>query len=281
MAAAPLRVFPRGSMIDLAQRSAAVVIGRGQSAPKSVDAILRSGLVSARSPAVPWRSLAGANLLENEPYMRGLYAIVDVTTLTRRHLPVLEVACAVAAARPAALQLRAKDLAPREVLHLLRALHPVCREWGVPLFANDRPDLAMLAGCEGVHVGQDDLPIRLIKRIAPMLRIGVSTHTLAQVDRALAEKPDYVAFGPVFETRSKQRPDDVVGIEALSSVVARSTVPVVAIGGIDLDRAQQVGRASHLAAAIAALLPEGVSNDDLAPITERTRTLHQALATAS
>jgi Thiamine monophosphate synthase len=89
--------------------------------------------------------------------MRGLYAIVDVTTLSRKRLPIFEVACAVAAARPAALQLRAKDLAPREVLQLLRAIHPVCREWGVPLFANDRPDLAMLAGCEGVHVGQDEL----------------------------------------------------------------------------------------------------------------------------
>jgi thiamine-phosphate pyrophosphorylase len=213
--------------------------------------------------------------------MRGLYAIVDVATLSRRNLSVLEVACAIAAARPAAMQLRAKDLAPREVLHLLRAIHPVCRELGVPLFANDRPDLAMLAGCEGVHVGQHDLPIRLIKRIAPMLRIGVSTHTLAQFDRALADEPDYVAFGPVFETQSKQHPDDVVGIDALFAVVARSPVPVVAIGGVDLDRAREVGRASHLAAAIAALLPEGVSNDDLAPITERTRTLHQTLATAS
>jgi thiamine-phosphate pyrophosphorylase len=205
--------------------------------------------------------------------MRGLYAIVDVTTLSRRRLPVLDVACAVAAARPAALQLRAKDLAPREVLHLLRALHPVCRQWGVPLFANDRPDLAMLAGCEGVHVGQDDLPIRLVKRIAPMLRIGVSTHTLAQVDRALADKPDYVAFGPVFETRSKERPDDVVGLDALSTVAARSPVPVVAIGGIDFERAYEVGRTCHLAA----LLPDDLT-DDLAPITERTRALHERLA---
>src|ERR1043165_8667517 len=114
--------------------------------------------------------------------MRGLYAIVDVTSLLRRHLPILEVARAVAAARPAALQLRAKDLAPREVLQLLRAIHPICRESGVPLFANDRPDLAMLAGCEGVHVGQGDLPVGIVRRIAPMLRIGVSTHSLSEVE---------------------------------------------------------------------------------------------------
>jgi len=117
--------------------------------------------------------------------MRGLYAIVDVTTLSRRHLSVLEVASAIARARPAALQVRAKDLAPREILQLLRAIHSVCRESGVPLFANDRPDLAMLAGCEGVHVGQGDLPVHMVRRIAPMLRVGVSTHTLSEVERAL------------------------------------------------------------------------------------------------
>jgi thiamine-phosphate pyrophosphorylase len=210
--------------------------------------------------------------------MRGLYAIVDVTTLSRRRLSVLDVAGAIARARPAALQLRAKDLAPRETLHLLRAIHPVCRESGVPLFANDRPDLAMLAGCEGVHVGQDDLPVHIVRRIAPMLRVGVSTHTLSEMERALADQPDYVAFGPVFETRSKAKPDDVVGIDGLVTAVARCPVPVVAIGGIDLERAPDVARASHLGAAIAALLPEDIDADDLAPITERARALHTALA---
>src|SRR5215471_2560906 len=115
--------------------------------------------------------------------MRGLYAIVDVTTLAVRRLPVLEVAAAIANAHPAALQLRAKDLAPRETLQLLRAVHGLCLEAGVPLFANDRPDLAVLAGCEGVHVGQSDLPVQVVRRIAPSLRIGVSTHTISEVDR--------------------------------------------------------------------------------------------------
>ncbi len=212
--------------------------------------------------------------------MRGLYAIVDVTTLSRRHLSVLEVASAIARARPAALQVRAKDLAPREILQLLRAIHPVCRESGVPLFANDRPDLAMLAGCEGVHVGQGDLPVHMVRRIAPMLRVGVSTHTLSEVERALVDHPDYVAFGPVFDTRSKAKPEEVVGIEKLFTVVERCPVPVVAIGGIDLERARDVGRASHLGAVIAALVPDGIQSNDLAPITERARALHAALASA-
>jgi len=201
-----------------------------------------------------------------------------VTTLSRHHLSVLDVTATIVRARPTALQLRAKNLAPREMLHLLRAIHPLCRESDVPLFANDRPDLAMLAGCEGVHVGQSDLPVRMVRRIAPMLRIGVSTHTLSEVERAVEEKPDYVAFGPVFETRSKTNHEDVVGIDKLSAVAARCPVPVVAIGGIDLERAQYVARASHLGAAIAALLPDDVGDDELASITERTRALHAALA---
>jgi thiamine-phosphate pyrophosphorylase len=138
---------------------------------------------------------------------------------------------------------------------------------GVPLFANDRPDLAMLAGCEGVHVGQDDLPVHIVRRLAPMLRIGVSTHSLSEVERALVDQPDYVAFGPVFETRSKNEPERVVGIDTLCAAVARCPMPVVAIGGIDLERANDIARATHLGAAIAALLPDHVQSDDLAPIT--------------
>jgi len=210
--------------------------------------------------------------------MRGLYAIVDVATLSQRRLPVLDVAEAIARARPAAMQLRAKDLAPREMLQLLRAIHPLCRESGVPLYANDRPDLAMLAGCEGVHIGQKDLPVSVVRRIAPMLRIGVSTHTLGEVEEAILDQPDYVAFGPVFETRSKAEPEPVVGIDNLCKVVARCPVPVVAIGGIDFHRAADVARASHLGAAIGALLPENGSNDALSSITQRARKLHEALA---
>jgi thiamine-phosphate pyrophosphorylase len=210
--------------------------------------------------------------------MRGLYAIVDVSTLTRLHLSVVDVAGALVEAHPAALQLRAKDLAPRETLHLLRVLHPICRMAGVPLFANDRVDLAALAGCEGVHVGQEDMPIATIRRMAPTLLVGVSTHTPEQARRALAERPDYIAFGPVFETNSKSRPDAVVGMDALRAVAAGCPVPVVAIGGIDLARAREVGDATHLGAVIAALLPETPEIGGLGAITERARALHAALA---
>jgi thiamine-phosphate pyrophosphorylase len=210
--------------------------------------------------------------------MRGLYAIVDVTTLTRLDLPIIPFATALCEAHPAVLQLRAKDLAPRETLQLLRELHPICRTAGIPLFANDRADLAALAGCEGVHVGQDDIPIATIRRIAPSLLVGVSTHSAEQAARAMEDKPDYIALGPIFATTSKTRPDPLVGVETLRAVAAASPVPVVAIGGIDLEHAAEIGRASHLGAVIAALIPNGEFARDEGAVRDRARALHEALA---
>jgi thiamine-phosphate pyrophosphorylase len=210
--------------------------------------------------------------------MRGLYAIVDVATLARVSLSVEDVTRSIIEARPAALQLRAKDLVPREILQLLRVLHPICRTAGVPLFANDRADLAALAGCEGVHVGQEDMPVATIRRIAPALRVGISTHTAEQAMRALADRPDYIALGPIFETSSKPGADPLVGLDTLRAVAAACPVPIVAIGGIDLERAPEIGRATHLGAVIAGLLPQGAGSGDLLAITERARALHAALA---
>jgi thiamine-phosphate pyrophosphorylase len=210
--------------------------------------------------------------------MRGLYAIADVTTLADRRLDVVAFARAVLAARPAALQLRAKDLPAREMLALLRALTPMCRHAGVPLVANDRVDVAALAGCDYVHIGQEDGPIEIAHRIAPNLRIGVSTHTPEQLLRALEHRPAYVAYGPVYATSSKANPDPVVGLVGLrgAHAVARAAgVPLVAIGGITMERAPEVAAASDAAAVIAALVPEGA---DYAEVTARARRLHAALS---
>src|SRR5271169_5962194 len=107
--------------------------------------------------------------------MRGLYAIVDTQTLRSRGIDPIAFARAVLAARPTALQLRAKDVSPRELLALLRAISPLCREAGVPYIANDRADLAALAACSFVHVGQTDMPIERVRRMAPGLKVGIST----------------------------------------------------------------------------------------------------------
>src|SRR5690606_25743782 len=121
-------------------------------------------------------------------------AIVDTKLLAARGIEPLAYVRAVLEAKPAALQIRAKDLSAREMLGLLRAVRPLCRQARVPLIANDRADLAALAGCETVHIGQDDLPYELVHRIAPQLAVGISTHDSAQLDRALGVRPHYVLY---------------------------------------------------------------------------------------
>ncbi|WP_437736016.1 thiamine phosphate synthase [Sorangium sp. So ce1335] len=231
--------------------------------------------------------------------MRGLYAIVDTDSLSRRGLDPAAFAEAVLDARPAAIQLRDKRGGAARTLSLLRAIQPLAARAGVPLFANDRADLAVLARCDGVHVGQDDLPVPAVRRLAlragAPLRVGLSTHTPAQVEAALREPRedldlldhhlDYVAVGPIFATSSKERPDAVVGLDGLASL--RDTVermrpglPLVAIGGISLERAREVAPLCSAAAIIAALLPEqgAPASRALDEVSARARALKEALA---
>lgn len=207
-----------------------------------------------------------------------LYPIVDVDALSKRSIDVLAFAERVVTVRPRYLQLRAKSLGARDTLSLLRALVPLCRARGVPLFANDRPDLALLAGADGVHVGQDDLALAEVRRFAPGLRVGLSTHDLDQLEAALALAPDYVAYGPVFDTSSKARPDPVVGARGLMAAAERARargIELVAIGGIDRTRAREIGGTGAIAAVIAALIPE---NGALETVPDLARELESALA---
>ncbi|HEU5076000.1 MAG TPA: thiamine phosphate synthase, partial [Polyangiaceae bacterium] len=169
-------------------------------------------------------------------------------------------------ARPPLVQLRAKTLDARGTLDLLRAFRVRTRRAGVKLFANDRPDLAVLAECDGVHLGQSDLPAGEVRRCFPRLELGLSTHTLDQLDEALAARPDYVAFGPVFRTRSKHDAEPVVGLEGLRRAAERvgGQCPLVAIGGIDASNVADVARVADLAAVIGALVPAEAAADAVA-----------------
>lgn len=162
---------------------------------------------------------------------------------------------------------------------------PLCSRAGVPLFANDRPDLALLARCDGIHLGRDDVPASLVRSLAPSaehrLRIGLSTHNEADVDDALREAPDYIAVGPVFATFSKEKPSPVIGLAGLRALTSRikrakKDMPVVAIGGISLETAGQIGAVVDCVAVISALLPESEGPPSLDAIRDRARALHAA-----
>jgi thiamine-phosphate pyrophosphorylase len=210
---------------------------------------------------------------------RGLYAIVDVDALARHDRPVLPFAEHILAAGPiAAMQLRAKSLGARATLDLAGAMARLCERANVPFFVNDRPDVAVLAGAFGVHVGTGDLPVREVRRFAPGLAVGTSTHGDEDVSDALASEADYVAFGPVFVTGSKPDHAPVTGLEALRAMAARCARagrPVVAIGGITLERAPSVRAAGATAGAVISglLVDEG-------RVTDNARALHVALGGA-
>jgi thiamine-phosphate pyrophosphorylase len=216
----------------------------------------------------------------------GLYAIVDIETLQVRRIDPIAFARAVLRARPAALQVRSKASPMRETLGLLRELQPLCRQARVPLVANDQAELAVLASCDLVHVGQTDEPIARVRRRFPGLAVGVSTHSLRQLDAALAERPAYVACGPVFSTRTKIGADPAIGVAELATAHARATaagIPLVAIGGITRDRAAELLGAADAVAAISDLVPrEPPASSGTGPwfrsVTERARALHELFA---
>jgi thiamine-phosphate pyrophosphorylase len=213
---------------------------------------------------------------------RGLYAIVDVSSLVARGLDPVEFTRAVLVAHPAALQIRAKELEARELLALLRVVGSLCRMADVPMVANDRVDLAVLAGCDYVHVGQNDLSVERVRRVAPGLRVGVSTHTRDQLDEAIAARPDYIAYGPVFPTSSKVDPDPCVGLDGLAYAAARANAvgaALVAIGGVTLERAPELRGLAHASAAIHALLPTATpaSVSPYEEVAARAVALHLAL----
>jgi len=173
---------------------------------------------------------------------RGLYAIVDPAACRGRDPEV--VAAAILRGGCAVLQLRDKGAPDGELLALARRLAARCRRAGVPFVVNDRPDLALLTAADGLHLGQDDLPIAEARRVVgPACAIGASTHDEAQARRAVGEGADLVALGPIHPTASKANPDPVVGVERLAGVCASIAAPVVAIGGITVENAAAIRRA--------------------------------------
>ena len=186
--------------------------------------------------------------------LRGLYGMVDLPVEAASSEAALSLAGALVEGGARIVQLRVKGADARDLVAWARALGPWCRARGVTFVVNDRLDVALAAGADGVHLGQDDLPLAAARPLAPAgFVIGVSTHDEAQARAALDGGADYIAFGPCFPTSSKRNPDPVVGLERLARVCAMASagaVPVVAIGGITLDTAADVARAGASAAAI-------------------------------
>lgn len=164
---------------------------------------------------------------------------------------VLDVVRAALRGGAPAIQLRAKEMAARELAELARAVSAETRAAGALLFVNDRVDVALAAGADGAHVGDADLPVEAARRIAPPgFLLGMSADTPEAARRAAAAGADYVGVGPVYATGSKADAGAPVGVERIAEVAAAVEIPVVGIGGIDAGNARAVVQAGAVGIAV-------------------------------
>lgn len=170
---------------------------------------------------------------------RRLYAILDLGYVAPEN--ALEVTQRLLDGGVDLVQLRAKNLPAATIERIGREMHARTRTAGVPLVINDYPEIARAIGAEGVHVGQDDLPVAHARRLAGSQCefVGKSTHSVVQARAAVAEGADYIGFGPLFATPTKPAYEPI-GLDDIAIVEAEVKLPVFCIGGIKLENLPRV-----------------------------------------
>jgi len=183
-----------------------------------------------------------------------LIVITDVELASPRSLKDV-VRAALGAGAPA-VQLRAKRMNAQELVAAGQEILPYVREAGALFFVNDRVDVALAIEADGVHVGPDDVPVRVLRPIVPKgFLIGASTNDPEEARRLVAAGADYIGCGTVYPTATKPDAGDAIGLEGLRRVVDAVDVPVVGIGGIDVARASDVaGTGAAGVATVAAVM---------------------------
>lgn len=138
------------------------------------------------------------------------------------------------------LQLREKDIPDKKLLEIAKEIKSITKNSQTKLVINDRPDIAILADADVLHLGQDDITLEDARKIVGQMPIGLSTHSIEQAKNAAKLNPLYIGFGPIYQTTTKKNPDPTVGTKLLEEVLKISTVPVVAIGGIFPENIKEV-----------------------------------------
>lgn len=182
-----------------------------------------------------------------------LHVLTDTLLQSRfSHVELTEMAIAGGAD---AIQFRQKQGSTRELIEIAVQMKRACADKGVAFIVNDRIDVAIAAQADGVHLGQDDFPIPLARKLLGKDRIiGGSASTLEEARKCLADGADYVGFGPVFPTGSKADAGPVSGIETLKMIAETISLPIIAIGGIGLGNTPDILRAgAHGIAVISAV----------------------------
>jgi thiamine-phosphate pyrophosphorylase len=172
---------------------------------------------------------------------RRLRLVVITSEDLAGHNDVVNVVQQALSAGAPSIQLRAKEATARELTAMVQVLLPSVRAAGSLLFVNDRLDVALAAGADGVHLGPDDLPVRDVRStVADDFIVGYSTDDPEEAAQAQADGADYLGSGTVYTTTNKSDPGEVIGVEGLRRVVEAVSIPVVGIGGITPDRAEAV-----------------------------------------
>ncbi|HSF67372.1 MAG TPA: thiamine phosphate synthase [Nitrospiraceae bacterium] len=174
--------------------------------------------------------------------LSGLYIILDPSVWPAR--PLTDVLRMATEAGASLFQYRNKTASMKDAYVEAMALRQAATKAGVLFIVNDRCDLALAVDADGVHLGQEDLSLDLARKVmGPSKLIGISTHNPDQVRQAIRGKPDYLGFGPIFKPGSKEDHDPVVGLEGLRAIRSLTSLPVFAIGGIQIDQVSEVMRA--------------------------------------
>jgi thiamine-phosphate pyrophosphorylase len=140
-----------------------------------------------------------------------------------------------------AVQLREKDLSVRELFHMAVWLRELTKEHGARLFINDRVDVAIASGADGVHLGRSSMPVHAVRNlVGESMIIGVSSHSVQEAREAEEEGADFITLGPVYATPSKLKYGDPVGLNMVKEVKSVGAIPLLAIGGIKPDNAKEV-----------------------------------------
>jgi len=180
-----------------------------------------------------------------------LYVIVDDDLLGSAHLS--QVAEEVIRGGADAIQYRAKNLSKRQYYEKALSLLAIARDSSVLFFVNDHLDVALAISADGIHLGQNDLPCGIARKLTPRhMILGTSTHSIEEASKAVDDDADYVAIGSVFPTITKQNPEAIVGTEMIKAVKKRvGAVPLIAIGGIKAGNVAEVIRSGADGVAVA------------------------------
>ncbi|MEJ5347012.1 MAG: thiamine phosphate synthase [Chloroflexus sp.] len=197
-----------------------------------------------------------------------LYVVTDAgLSRGRSHRAVIEAAIVGGAT---VVQYREKHASTRQMIVEAQELRDLTRRAGVPLIVNDRVDVALAVDADGVHVGQDDMPVALARRLIGNKLLGVSAHSLSEALQAVRDGADYLGVGPIFATTTKPDAASPIGLDGLRAIRQHVSIPIVAIGGINQANAADVMRAGADGIAVVSAV---VAADDVTAAARQLRAL--------